>query len=653
MKRFNTHAVAAPEIPQDAIADRSDNTLKHAAWQNGLTVLQSEWMNRPPVGDERPAQAQVWVGANPDPDKSDGWAPVGAPYMISVETEFPLEMKVPPDLLAREGPMALRVQITHLTGELEHTDFVSFITDRTPPCEQATPPQAAVTPSPITDEKLEDDDIEITVQPYPARAKGDVCSLYWVRFGGSWPPPGAEPILAGQPVPETGDITFTVPVESIIAAGSGSYVVSYVLADKAGNFSGFAQPRQVSVALGDLATGLSAPKVPLAQESDNDVLVIADAIKGVIVEIPPFQNAAQGDAIRLYWGQEVYEFVPSDWPFPNQPLEVPVNNDLLKKNYGEATGDVDTEVAYEVVRGGLVMGSRQSTTIKVNFFVDGPTDPTPGWPDPINEALPLPVLIPDSGGANNALTPADFGKDAIVSVERIEGMIEGQKLRLYLDDQFLAEGEVPEAPPEGDTVPQLIEITVPWAAIQTRNNGTWSLYYHLVTPLSGNYWQSQSQQVTIAALPLPQLSFPHANDYGYLTCSALRPAAGEDENGNPLTDMVVHVAVPDLSHYLTAGATLTLSWAPSSDGDNPQPITRGQYQRTVQVGTTYPAEGFIWEVPYDPYLLCIYEDVPPADGHIGIGRVWATFDAMSSGWTTPVTEQRVGMYTADSSCKVD
>ncbi|WP_225774898.1 hypothetical protein [Pseudomonas sp. Marseille-Q5115] len=650
MKKFSNRAVAAPEIPADAIADTTDNTLKRTAWESGLTVRQPAWANLPPVGQEQPAQAQLWVGANPDPDKLDGWAPVGTPYMVSVETEFPLQMEVPPDLLAREGPMALRVEITLLVGDIDYTDFVSFITDRTPPYEQATPPQAAVTPSPITDEALEDD-IVVTVPSYPARRSGDVCSLYWVRFGGSWPPPGAEPILAGQPVPETGDITFTVPAASIVDAGSGSYVVSYVLADKAGNFSGFAQPRQVSVALGELATGLSAPRVPLAQESDDDVLVIADAIKGVVVEIPPFQNAAQGDAITLHWGQEVYEFVPSDWPFPGGPLEVHVPNPVLQREYGEATGDVDTEVAYEVVRGGLIMGSRQSTTIKVNFHVEGPTDPVEGWPDPINEALELPVLIPNSGGPNNALIPADFGMDAIVLVERVEGMSEGQSLRLYLDDQFLAEGEVPEAPSEGDTVPQLIEITVPWAAIQTRNNGTWSLYYHLVTPLSGNYWQSRSQQVTIAALPLPELIFPHVNTAGFLTCTALRPAEGEDENGDPLTGMVIHVEVPDLSYYLKAGDTLTLSWAPSSLAD--APITRGQYSRTVQVGTTYPATGFIWEIPYDPYLLCIYEDVPLADGHIGRGRVQATFDAMFSGWTTPDKKQDVGMYTADSSCRVD
>lgn len=651
MKRFNTRAVAAPEIPEDAIADPSDNTLKHAAWQNGLTVLQPEWMNRPPVGKEQPAQAQVWVGANPDPDKADGWAPVGTPCWVSVETQFPLQMEVPPDLLAREGPMALRVEITLLIGEVEHTDFVTFITDRTPPYEQADPPLPVVTPSAITDPVLEGE-IAITLPTYSARAKGDVCSVYWVRFEGEWPPVG-EPILTNEPVPENGDITFILPNEKIRAQGSGRYLVTYRLADKAGNLSGVAAPRQVNVALGNLASNLSAPKVPLAQESANDVLVIADAIKGVMVQIPAFENAARRDVIKVYWGSQVFEYEPLDWPFPNEPLEVPVNNDLLKRDYGEATGDVDTVVAYEVLRGGLVMGSRQSTTIKVNFFVDGPTDPIPGWPDPINEALPLPVLIPDSSGANNALTPADFGKDAIVRVERIEGMIQGQKLRLYLDDQFIAEGEVPEPPSDEDTPPQLIEITVRWAAIEARNNGAWSLYYHLVTPSSNNYWQSRSQPVTIAALPLPELSFPHVNTAGYLTCSALRPATGEDENGDPLTGMVIHVAVPDLSHYLKAGDTLTLSWAPSSEGDEPGPITRGEYQRTVEVDETYPAKGFIWEVPYDPYLLCIYEDVPPADGHIGIGRVWATFDAMSLEWTTPVKEQLVGMYTADSSCRVD
>lgn len=649
MKRSINRAAAAPEIPEDAIADPTDNTLKRAAWENGLTVRLLPWTNLPPAERPLPAQAQLWAGANADPDKPDGWVLVGQEYPVSADTEFPLEMEVPPDLLAREGPMSLRVQITMPNGDYDYTDFVSFITDRTPPHEQATPPLADVTPTPITDDELEEE-IVVTVPSYAARAKGDVCSLYWVRFGGSWPPPGAEPILRDQTVPETGAIKFTVPTDSIIAAGSGSYVVSYVLADKAGNFSGFAQPRQVSVALGDLATGLSAPEVPLAQETEDDVLVIADAIKGVIVKIPPFQNAAQGDAVKLYWGNEEHEFVPSDWPFPDAPLEVHMPNPKLHKAYGDATGDVETVVAYEVIRGGLVMGSRQSTTIKVNFFVEGPTDPLPGWPDPINEALELPVLIPSSGGPENVLIPADFGEDAIVSVKRIEGMIEGQGLEVYLGDKLVAEGKVPAAPPEDATEPQMIEITVPWTAIEARDNGRWSLYYHLVTGSSGNYWQSKSQEVTIAALPLPELTFPYVNAAGFLTCSALRPATGEDENGDPLTGMVIHVQVPDLSYYLKAGDTLTLSWAPSSLAN--VPITRGEYSRTVQVGTTYPATGFTWEVPYVPYVLCIYEDVPAADLRTGTGRVRATFNAMFFEWATPVTQQAIGMYLTNSPCIV-
>ena len=679
MSSRNFAPVVPPQIDPAAFADTADGTLLRSAWVDGLPVTHLGWDTKPPPGSARIeyAQLQIWRGDTPDPEDHSKWVVAGPKLEINGATEWPLKLVVSHEVLATEGPMSVRLALQLFTGQPDYSQPVSFVADRTPPQDQAVPAKAAIAPKRITDADLvAGNDVTITVPRYDDKgyAAGDKVSVYWVRFGGTWPPPSA-PIFPDAAVPPTGDITFTLAKDTILDGGSGSFVVSYFLTDKAGNYSNFATAENAEVLLGPEASGMLAPAIPLAQnDGADDVLVLADVITGVHVEIPPFQNAAPGDVIKLYWGASVYEFEPTVWPFPDKPLEVAVPNNVMLVEYGSATDKVEIVVGYEVLRGGLLMGTRQETTIQVNFFVDGPVDPIPGWPDPINEGLALAKLIPGNPASpENALTPEHKGQDARLEVERVDGMVEGQKLRFYwsnLDpqaapEQFIVDTTVPAPPGDGEPTPQIISVTVRWATIEARGNGAWQLYYQLVTPDSGNFWQSQGQRVTITAMDLPKLACPDAHPTThYLICDSLVDVAqqDEDEDGKPIVIKAIRIQVPDLSHYLKAGGVLNLKWqALRSDK---KPVAEGLYETSLTLDDTNPPTGFIWEVPYYPYISGIYAAALPEDAHAGLGFIEGTFDALGMSWTlkrkkddpsnpTEQEEQLVAMAMADGPCNIN
>ncbi|UFH48277.1 hypothetical protein [Pseudomonas sp. KNUC1026] len=546
------------------------------------------------------------------------WVVVGGPYPVDENTAVP-NFDLPAGWMKHEGKIALRLHVEQFTGDEFFSDALNFITDITPPFGRKLPPAPILSPELVTQEYLDDGNkIQVKIAPYPDFQPGDKVQVFWAFLTSG--------NISYGPITDPLEMTATefsvdLPTEAATERGSGTYLAAAYFADKAGNISLMSDVDSLGVVLGAMATGMAPPSVPLAQAAQDDFLSLEDAYHGVEVHIPAFLNVQQGDAIRLYWGtQPGYDFIPSRWPFPDAPLAVAVPNTLLASDYGNHTGKLDTDVAYEVTRGGFVMGTRQSTMIQVDFSIKGPVDPDPDWPDPVNEAL-TPADIRSTSGKPNRIEKADRGQPAQLKVTLHKDIEVGQPLKFYLGEFLLVEHPVKAGEPGTE-----ISVQVPWLKIEACGNGIFDLYYHLITTTSGNYWKSPSVKAVVAANVIAPLVMktPAGGDMGkWLACSSLVKSAGED--GIPAGKWYVKIQTPDLSRYLAKGDEVELHWEPFI-GYTDKPA-HAPFIATVTFDDKHPVTGFIWKLPYDPHVLSIYTAGFAEGTNYGVGKFYAEFSA--------------------------
>lgn len=127
--------------------------------------------------------------------------------------------------------------------------------------------------------------------------------------------------------------------------------------------------------------------MPLA--ADDGVLSLKDAQAGVQVDIPAYTNYRKEDKIAIKWGTTplIAEQVGSR----RFPISISVTSDILRNEYGKASGEVATPVSYQVLRGHAAYGPA-ADDFAVDFSVAGPErpDPDPDWPDPVNDKMLAP-----------------------------------------------------------------------------------------------------------------------------------------------------------------------------------------------------------------------------------------------------------------------
>jgi hypothetical protein len=602
-------------------------------WSEGLFVTHDELENPPLPGFQSLVTPEISHGSENGP-----WMTVGDTQAIVIDSPRPFYIQVKPDQLRIQGQMYLRLRVTLWNStEPDLSAAVGFITDTVAPYKGYVPLPLQVTPEEITDAVLSGPGVKATVPDYVDFAPGDHIQVFWVSAEGEIT---GDPIL-NQALAGNGAV-LTLDAAAIRANGSGQRWLAYVLVDKANNISRLSVLTPLKVALGELANGMQPPVIPLAQ--DVGVLDLADARQGVFVHIKPFEHVLPGDTLDLWWGSTKLSQVPT-WPFPGSDLLVSVSPAILQREYGDATGELPLDVAYEVRRAGVLMGTRQTTPILVDFYIGGPQDPDPEWPDPVNENLTAPILVPPVSSNPNRLEPEDFGKDATVRVNVHADVDVGQILRFYWNDVYLSDidHEVVTGEPGSD-----ITESVKWAFIAATGNGVQQLSYRVYPSSSNNYWESLPQAVDVAAVPMPELLFPDVNDLGFLACEALQDAS---TGGGK----IVRVQVPDLSVYLTIGETLTLHWEPWREFQGEDPSLRLDsfiFNEDVVLGSDRSPGGFMWEVPYDPNVKCIYDAGDSDKKRYGRGRVSYSYSKNGSTTASDVAEALVAMFMSNDPCRI-
>ncbi|MCD5980957.1 hypothetical protein [Pseudomonas quasicaspiana] len=164
--------------------------------------------------------------------------------------------------------------------------------------------------------------------------------------------------------------------------------------------------------VGSPPSNLLAPTVPAFD--DHQVVTWADAQGPLLVEIPPYDNIAEGDMIVVTWGSQealpapIGTLPPGPPPLPDPIISVEMD---IKKLMAEGDGSV--AVAYRVERGIDKFGPSPATTVLVNLTIPGGEDPKPETPE--HENLKL-LKVTSASGQEDVIPAQDFDKDGVITI---------------------------------------------------------------------------------------------------------------------------------------------------------------------------------------------------------------------------------------------
>ncbi|WP_426142028.1 hypothetical protein [Pseudomonas sp. DWP3-1-2] len=324
----------------------------------------------------------------------------------------PLTLDIPSDVLAEsaDGTYQLSYFSRHFVGGTPNeSPSIPIIIDRTPPGGEALAPM--VFPTEAHDSLSAAELVSLGnqlvggVPSYFDIKWGDVIRTYW----GDQPGP-VHRVLAEeveQPmIPVAFDRTF------LDNLADGPVAVTYTVTDRAGNLSVVSSAALLVLQLHNNPADLLAPRVPQAADGlvDN-----ADGRQGVRVDVPAFTHAQAGDAITVLWGA---------LRLPEQTLEESVLGQPVLCSatvaYASlaAVGDGPIVVQYEVHRGGNLLATSPTLTVRVFLTLPGPQDDSPQTL--VTEALAAPIIKGKSDNPNrqdNVLDADDYllSADALIA----------------------------------------------------------------------------------------------------------------------------------------------------------------------------------------------------------------------------------------------
>ncbi len=374
--------VTAPNV--QGIIDSDDGTLHKDRLKTDLTVEIPAWSDLPPGSDPNDystLQLQFTLTGAENTFRAIG--PVEKFLPPLVPGDFPLALAFPQASIPRNGKLWIRYELVDHKGDQYVSHPIELICDSVPPWgDEPAPPLTA--PTDIINEAYltnHQAGIELGIPEYPDRTSKDTYQAFYLK---EWPEENADydnPVVNGT---VTDDRKITIPADVVRSLGDGRFYIVYYLFDKAQNRSRIRLPATVDVVLTPEPKDLLPPEVPLA--ADDGVLSLKDAQAGVHIEIRAYTNSRKEDKIAIKWGTTplIVEQVGSR-PFP---VSIPVPSDILRNEYGKASGEVATPVSYQVLRGHAAYGPA-ADDFAVDFSVAGPErpDPDPDWPDPVNDKM--------------------------------------------------------------------------------------------------------------------------------------------------------------------------------------------------------------------------------------------------------------------------
>ncbi|MNO94508.1 hypothetical protein D3C76_861280 [compost metagenome] len=240
----------------------------------------------------------------------------------------------------------------------------------------------------------------------------------------------------------------------------------------------------------------------------------------------------------------------------------------------------------------------------------------------MNPRLPLPDVYGQSSATPNVLGPEHDLLDAELRFELYEGLMEDDVVQFFWGGEYIVGTDYTVL--DTDKVGDERTIVVLWEYISRTGNTTVPVHYEISRTSVPNKGISKSQDVVVNAVVIhPDApEFVGVNEKGWMTCTAL------DIPSDPSIPPAVLVNVKDLSQYgLTDGDTVHLYWwaLHSVSGDD-EVIN---WDESIQLGKDYPVTGFTWRIPYENYVLPIY-DFDSVD-HTGRGFVRYEFESVLTG----------------------
>lgn len=624
----------------DGIADMTDNTLFRSTLDNDLTVKVPEWNDLPEDGDEEWLQLQTSV----IDDENTSFTNAGAPQQLEgplSSADFPIGMQVPKARLPSDGFLWVRYELTRYSGYKTYSLPKRLICDSTPPWGHRDQPTTIQLPPGHVDDDYfaaNPEGLAGTLPAYSNWAPGDRYELFYFDH---WP---SEQDDYSTPHGQ-GAVTDTrealIPKQVIQDHGDGHFYVVYYLFDKAGNRSRLSLAAQVDVVLGALPDNLHEPVIPLAQS--DDLIDLEDAVQGITVEIPAFDNFKKSDTLEVTWGSSTLPREPIG--SRSFPIPVPVPNAVLHREYGGASGELDTTVSYKVYRGEVSFGPRD-VQIAVDFSVVGPErpDPDPEWPNPENPNIGKALVHGADENQPNTLRRTDGGNDATFKFPLYDGAENGHVVDIFWDGTRVPEAQYIVDLSDGPEITRQI----PWHYILAAGNNP-ALPVHYSLREKDDATNEQRSPVTLVdvdaiTLTVPEPTFLRLSSSDWLNCDSLW-ADPQAPSGEP----AFQVQLPDLSQYLAPDDEVTLEWRPLAGNTGDDEIPQAVKLETLELRELGPER--IWEIkPYADHILPLYN--PAAGITRGRGRVRYSFMHGNERIYSEYQVVRASLATGNGACPI-
>lgn len=573
----------------------------------------AEWAGYVPRSDQDKDMALVipgWESGAPDDSQQDTltleWKPNSDVAWVTVDTFM---IPGPPVIgknhdvtlnkanFSTAGTYNLRYRVFLWSNNDNSSRPVNIIIDHTGPHYGQEPPpfrfkDDAINTDGITEEYLaaNRDSVTVLIPVYFDQHPTDIVEVF---IDGDSSDPDRTPVFR-----DTIDTTLRealIPGDRIRALINNDHLfVDYRLTDIIGNIGDYSQKIVAELFLTPLpTTPLVAPRVPLAEDSEQ--LIDLDDVRspGVQVLIELYDNWESKDVVEVNWGGE--KFLHPVGTTPEDLIVIPVPWTVLQLAYGVNTGPTPTSVSYEVIRLSKRFASG-SLPINVDLSLAGPVNPDP---DPVNPALVAVTVKGGSGNsADNVLADEDKGMDATAEVELYTPLGTGERMTLCWGSPD-AEVATYDPNPANDTPGKTITFTIEWADIaKAPGQSSLPVFYTLGKIAGGNIQHSLPQTVDVTgALPITfaEPTFPDAAETSggqpILNCSSY---IGDDHH--------VRVKIPANPAFLNEGDTVTITWQAYDDFDGTNAIGL-QWKKDWLLTADEAENGF--EVIVEPYAAHI------------------------------------------------
>lgn len=619
------------------IVDTGDGTIdgRVIAAGEGLTVLVPAYEKLPEVAGDIDVITLLWAPAAAREDGDGEFEPAGEDHEVHgpvTDADYPRVLTLDPSYLRPDGPFRLAYRVRSYNDSTTWAAPITLIADGTPPWRNLEPPKMGIPAVPIDDDYLaaNTDGVKCTLPEYAEWQVGDQVTFWWVKAPPDNP---AELPPAGQVAVAQVPMEVVVPADVVQSTGDGGCYLLYMLTDKANNRSRLSVYSRVAVALGPRPADLEPPFVPLAV--DDGEVDLKDAYTGVDVCIPIYLNWKPTDRIQVTWGTTLLAEEPVG-SAPDTVIPIRVPTQVLRDEYGAATGPLQTTVSYQVLRGD-VASDILDTTVAVDFSVIGPE--LPEWPDPVNPQLVPPTVFGAVSNIANELTAADFDQPARLDFELYAPCVPGEIVQAYWNGVLVTEEQYVVV--EGDEAGAVRSIPIPWPYIEAAGNQPKLPVHYRISAL-GSPNEQHSPDALVSAKAVvhtpPAAAFLRVSPNGWLNCDSL----DKDHRS-------IDVQVPDLSKYAVAGDKVTLTWQPFWNRTAPVLLEEAVLVEVVELDENM-VSGFLWRIkPYETHILPIYD--ADEKNHDGVGKVHYTLQFEGETITSLEVQAWVGMWTsADGAC---